>query len=243
MTDNEPDLLAGLEPPKTIAFVAFPGLTPLDLIGPLQVLARLGAPYEVAVVAESLEPMATDTPVKLAASHRYEDCQRPHAVFVPGGGLPAVRAMADGRLQEYLHGACPQAVLVGSVCTGSLILAAAGLLEGKRATTHWSCIEWLRRLGAHPVQERWVEDGKYVCAAGVSAGIDWAIALTAKLRGEEHARAAQIMIEYDPDPPLGWIDWDDAAEFERLGPYIEQEMAGAREALAERPDLQAKLGL
>jgi transcriptional regulator GlxA family with amidase domain len=243
MTEEEPDLLTGVEQARTIALIAFPGMTPLDLVGPLQVLSQLGAPYEVVVVAASTEPMATDTALNLQASHTFDQVRRPYAVFVPGGTLGAIRAMADPQLQDYLHAVCPGASLVGSVCTGSLILAAAGLLEGKRATTHWSCMEWLRKLGAHPVQERWVEDGKYTCAAGVSAGIDWAIALVAKLRGDEAARAAQIMIEYDPDPPLGWIDWDDSAEFERLQPWIDQAMAGAGEALAGRPDLKAKLGL
>lgn len=245
MTDREPDLLDALgdDDERVVAFVAFEGLTPLDLVGPVQVLSRLGPPYTLKVVGAEVRPLATDTPLALVPSHRFDEVPEPHALLVPGGGLAAIRAMADEELQEYLARAARKARLIGSVCTGSLILAAAGLLQGKRATTHWATLDWLRRLGAIPVQERWVEDGSCVTAAGVSAGIDWALALTARLKGEEHARRVQIMLEYDPDPPFGWIDWDAKGDFDELAPLIEAEFSGARAALAARPDLIKKLGL
>jgi len=228
---------------QIIAFLSFPGLTPLDLVGPVQVLTLLGSPYRVVVVGEDLAPMDTDTPLKIQASHRFEDVPSPYAVVVPGGGIAAIRAMAQPGIQDYLKSVCPNAAIVGSICTGSLILGAAGLLEGKRATTHWAMMEWLEKLGAHPVQERWVEDGKFITAAGVSAGIDWALALIAKIQDEEHARLAQIFIEYDPDPPHGWIDWDRRADFEKLAPLIREELQQAPQALASRPDLLEKLAL
>lgn len=228
---------------RTIAFLTFPGLTALDLVGPLQVLTHIGAPYRVVVVGPDLSPIDTDTPLKIQASHRFEQVGAPYAVLVPGGGIAAIRAMASEAIQNYLKTVAPSATMIGSVCTGSLILAAAGLLEGKRATTHWAFMDWLEKLGAHPVQERWVEDGKFICAAGVSAGIDWALALTAKLKGEDHARLAQLIIEYDPDPPFGWIDWDRREDFERLGPMVQEELRQAPQALASRPDLLEKLDL
>jgi transcriptional regulator GlxA family with amidase domain len=228
---------------QVIAFVTFPGMTPLDLVGPLQVLTMIGEPFRVVTVGRDLGPVDTDMPLKLLPSHRFDEVPQPYAVMVPGGGIAAIRAMADDAIQGYLKAVAPQATIVGSVCTGSLILAAAGLLEGKRATTHWALMDWLAKLGARPVQERWVEDGKFISAAGVSAGIDWAIALTARIRGEDQARLAQIMIEYDPDPPLGWIDWDRRADFEQLSPIIEAELRDAPQALSARPDLIERLAL
>ncbi|MGE0385861.1 MAG: DJ-1/PfpI family protein [Gammaproteobacteria bacterium] len=243
MSDREPDLIDALDGERVIAFVAYPGLTPLDLVGPLQVLALLGPPYKVAVVGAAAAPMATDTPLKLVPSHTYADVPEPYALIVPGGGAGAVRAMADAALQEYLREAAAHARILGSVCTGALVLGAAGLLEGKRATTHWAALDWLKKLGAKPVQERWVEDGNCLTAAGVSAGIDWALALAARLTDEDQARLAQIMIEYDPDPPFGWIDWDAKSDFAALQPRLAREFASASEVLASRPDLVRKLGL
>lgn len=249
MTEREPDLLEALEREqerereRTIAFVVYPGLTPLDIVGPVQVLAQLGPPYRLVVVGAAIEPMPTDTPLLIQPSHRFDEVPEPYAVLVPGGTLAAVRAMVDPAVQGYLAGAGRRASLIGSVCTGALVLAAAGLLEGKRATTHWAAMDWLKKLGARPVQERWVEDGNCITAAGVSAGIDWALALTARLQSEEHARTVQMIIEYDPDPPFGWIDWDDKAGFEQLAPIVAHEFDGAAEVLAARPDLVKKLGL
>ncbi|MCC7411635.1 MAG: DJ-1/PfpI family protein [Gammaproteobacteria bacterium] len=243
MTDREPDLLDVLDSERVIAFVIYPGLTPLDLVGPVQVLSQLGPPYRLCVVGEEVRPLETDTPIRIEPSHTFAEVPDPYAVFVPGGAAAALRAMADEAVQGYLRDAAGRARLIGSVCTGSLVLAAAGLLEGKRATTHWTCMGWLKKLGARPVQERWVEDGNCVTAAGISAGIDWALALTARLKGEEHARRVQILLEYDPDPPFGWIDWDNKADFDALGPLLEQAMGDPRAALAGRPDLIKKLGL
>jgi transcriptional regulator GlxA family with amidase domain len=242
MTDRKPDLIDALEGDRVLVFVAYAGMTPLDLVGPVQVLSQLGPPYKVVVAGATKDPIATDVAFSLQPSHTFAEVPAPYGVFVPGGGIGSIRAMADPILVEYVRSAAAQARLVGSVCTGALVLAAAGLLEGKKATTHWSALEWLKKLGARPVQERWVEDGNIVTAAGVSAGIDWALALAARLTDEERARHVQIVIEYDPDPPFGWIDWDDKSDFDALAPVIEQEFADARAALAARPDLIKKLG-
>ncbi|WP_343953921.1 DJ-1/PfpI family protein [Nonomuraea longicatena] len=195
---------------KTIAFVLYPGCTILDLVGPLQVLSTLAAmrpEFRVIVVAERLEPYETDTPLQVRAGHTFADVPSPDVVVVPGGGAPTLRAMTDETLLAYLRGG---ARLTTSVCTGSLILGAAGLLDGRRATTHWSMLDALPEFGATPVRERWVADGPVLTAAGVSAGIDMALHLTEELGGIDLARAVQFAIEYDPEPPHGKLNWTEA---------------------------------
>lgn len=199
--------------PKTIAFVLYPGCTPLDLVGPLQVLtsmAQISGGYETVVVAADLDQVETDTPLRLAASRTFAQVPAPYAVVVPGGGLPTIQAMTDETLLDYLRTAAGHAELVGSVCTGSLLLGAAGLLEGRRATTHWAFLDVLTGLGAEPVRERWVADGNVLTAAGVSAGIDMALHLSTELVGANLTRHVQFGIEYDPQPPLGPLDWSEA---------------------------------
>jgi transcriptional regulator GlxA family with amidase domain len=115
--------------------------------------------------------------------------------------------MGNQAIRGYLRHAAQTAPVVGSVCTGALILAAAGLLEGRQATTHWAYHRLLERLGATYVRQRWVEDSKFITSAGVSAGIDMALALVARLTDEATARMVQLAIEYDPHPPFGGIDW------------------------------------
>lgn len=225
---------------RTLAFVAYPGLTALDLVGPLQVctaLADLVPDVTTVVVAERLEPMATDTPVSLVPSHTFDDVPEPHALIVPGGLVPTLAAMADQTLLRRIREAARHAQIVGSVCTGSLLLAAAGLLKGRQAATHWMYRHLLGKFGATPVSERWVVDGPFITAAGVSAGIDMALHLAETLAGEETARAVQLLLEYDPQPPLGAIDWADA-DTEAYKPFAAQALD---QALAGHPDLLAHL--
>jgi transcriptional regulator GlxA family with amidase domain len=184
-----------------IAILLFDRLTALDAVGPYEVLSRLpGA--AVTFVAEEPGPKRTDTDaLALVADASLADLPAPEVVLVPGG--PGQQAlMDDGPVHAWLRSAHETSLWTTSVCTGSLILAAAGLLAGKRATTHWLALERLRELGAEPVEERFVFDGKLATAAGVSAGIDMALALAQRIAGEQVAQAIQLGIEYDPQPPL-----------------------------------------
>jgi transcriptional regulator GlxA family with amidase domain len=184
-----------------IAVVLYDRLTALDAIGPYEVLSRLpGA--ELAFVATEPGPIRTDNGMlTLMAERSLSEMPQPDIVLVPGGpGEVAERA--GGEVLEWLRAVDETSTWTTSVCTGSLILAAAGLLDGKRATSHWLAMDELRRLGAEPVSERVVFDGKIVTAAGVSAGIDMALTLAEKIAGAQVAQAIQLGIEYDPQPPF-----------------------------------------
>jgi transcriptional regulator GlxA family with amidase domain len=225
---------------KTVAFVLYPGLTLLDLVGPLQVfssLRRFNDQYRPVVVAERIEPMPTDGPLWVTADRTFGDVPDPTVVIVPGGDAPTIKAMGDQAIRDYLRHAAETVPVVGSVCTGALVLAAAGVLEGRNATTHWAYHSLLERLGATYLPQRWVEDGKFITSAGVSAGIDMALALVARLTDEATARMVQLAIEYDPHPPFGGIDWSqvDRDIYEPiLGPMVQRQ-------LADRPELLTKL--
>jgi transcriptional regulator GlxA family with amidase domain len=231
---------------KTIAFVLYPGLTPLDLIGPLQVMTTLEVVEEmfgmlprhhVVVVAEDLDSVATDTPVHIAATSTLDDVPEPDVIIVPGGSAPTLRQLANPALLDYLRKVDRSADVVASVCTGALILAGAGLLDGRRATTHWAYHAFLDRLGATYVPERWVEDDRYLTAAGVSAGIDMALRLVSRLTDDDIARLVQLAIEYDPQPPHGGIDWP-SVDRDSLAARVE---GLAEEALDEHPEMLARL--
>jgi len=183
------------------AILLYDGFTALDAIGPYEVLSRLpGA--RATFVASTQGPVRTDNDMlSLVADCSLQDVPAPEIVLVPGGP-GEVAARAGGPALEWLRAAHQTSTWTTSVCTGSLILAAAGLLDGRRATTHWLALDALTGLGAEAVSERVVFDGKIVTAAGVSAGIDMALALAAKIAGEQVAQAIQLGIEYDPQPPF-----------------------------------------
>jgi transcriptional regulator GlxA family with amidase domain len=204
---------------KTIAVVLYPGLAALDFIGPLQVLATLEqfAPeYRVVVVAANREPMGSDLPMQMVADATFEDVPHPYAIVVPGGRVPTIRAMSDPVIRAYVRTAAESAEIVASVCTGSLILASVGLLDGRKATTNWFFHGLLGQFGARLVPERWVEDGKFITSAGVSAGIDMSLYLVARLTDEATARRVQAALDYDPAPPFGGIDWPNVPLAPRL---------------------------
>jgi transcriptional regulator GlxA family with amidase domain len=184
-----------------IAIVLYDRVTALDAIGPYEVLSRLpGA--SVTFAAAEAGPVRTDNGMlSLLAERALAEIPRPDIVLVPGGP-GEVAARAGGPALEWLQEAATTASWTTSVCTGSLVLAAAGLLDGRRATSHWLAMEQLERLGAVPVRERVVFDGNIVTAAGVSAGIDMALALAGRIAGREVAEAIQLGIEYDPQPPF-----------------------------------------
>ena len=183
-----------------IAILLFDRFTCLDAIGPYQVLSGLpGA--EVSFVAERPGPIRDEEgSLVVTARAGLSDVPRPDIVLVPGG--PGQNdQMQDGPVHEWLRAADQATTWTTSVCTGSLVLAAAGLLAGRRATTHWLAMDELGQLGATPVTDRVVFDGKYVTAAGVSSGIDMGLTLAGRISGDQVAQSIQLMIEYDPQPP------------------------------------------
>lgn len=184
-----------------IAIPLFAGFTALDAVGPYEVLSRLpGA--EVVFVATQAGTVHTDTRMLgLTAQASFDELTQPDVLVVPGGR--GTRPLTqDEQLLSWLQGAHQAASWTASVCTGSLLLAAAGLLEGIEATSHWLELETLARYGAKPVARRVVRVGNLITAAGVSAGIDMALTLAAELAGPEVAQAIQLSIEYDPQPPF-----------------------------------------
>jgi putative intracellular protease/amidase len=183
-----------------IAILLYERFTALDAIGPYEVLSRLpGA--RVTFVATEAGPVRTDNRMLTVLAERsLDDAAAPDIVLVPGGP-GEVAARAGDAVLDWLRGAHETSTWTTSVCTGSLILGAAGLLDGRRATSHWLALEELGGLGAEPVAERVVFDGKIVTGAGVSAGIDMALTLAGRVAGVSVAQAIQLGIEYDPQPP------------------------------------------
>jgi transcriptional regulator GlxA family with amidase domain len=184
-----------------IAIPIFDRLTALDAIGPYEVLSRLpGA--TVRFIAAETGPKRTETEMlAVLADYTFDEFPEPEVIVFPGGfGTRAL--MADPAILAWLRHAHERSQWTTSVCTGSLVLGAAGILDGLEATTHWLMLDELAEFGATPVSRRVVHEGKVMTAAGVSAGIDMALALASEIAGEEIARAIQLGIEYDPEPPF-----------------------------------------
>jgi transcriptional regulator GlxA family with amidase domain len=197
------------KPKQIIAVVLYPGMTALDVVGTMEAMIWLNAnsPYRLVTVAARKEPIQTDTPLQMIPNRTFAELDRPFGLLIPGGDT-ALRVAQDADLRRYVQTAAETAGLVASVGTGSLILAAAGVLTGRQATTHWRYADQLADYGVRYVRQRWVDDGKFVTAAGVTAGIDLGLYLVGKLTTIGKARNAQLIIEYDPQPPHGGIDWD-----------------------------------
>lgn len=186
-----------------IAIPLFDRLTALDAVGPYEVLQRLPGAIVVFVADERREYRTDNGFLGLNADATYSDIPKPDVVVVPGG--IGTRAYTDGGpIVDWVRSAHPTTLYTTSVCTGSIVLGAAGLLDGLTATTHWSNYDQLRELGAEPTGERVVEhlDERIITAAGVSSGIDMALRLSELLVDDVAARAMQLMIEYDPQPPF-----------------------------------------
>jgi transcriptional regulator GlxA family with amidase domain len=183
-----------------IAILAFDGMTALDAVGPAQVLAFVpGA--SLRWIAVEPGPKRTDAGMSIVATQALAEVPRPDVILVPGG-LDMRPVMADTRVLDWLRAAHATTQWTTSVCTGALVLGAAGLLQGLEATTHWAMLDRLAKFGVTPVSERVVVAGKIITAAGVSAGIDMALRLAARLAGDVVAHGIQLGIEYDPDPPF-----------------------------------------
>ena len=186
--------------PIRVSFLLFPNVTQLDLTGPAQVLSRLGN-ATIDLVAATRDPVLTDAGFALLPTATFADAAQPDILCAPGG-FGTQDAMEDTATMAWVRHAAAGATWVTSVCTGSLLLGAAGLLKGYRATSHWASHHHLAAFGAIPVHERVVFDRNRVTGGGVTAGIDFALALTAAIRGEDHARLVQLSLEYDPAPPF-----------------------------------------
>ncbi|MFI8528710.1 DJ-1/PfpI family protein [Streptomyces aquilus] len=183
-----------------IAIVLFDRFTALDAVGPYETLGQL-PDAETVFVAERTGPVRTDTGnLAITADKSLAEVPHPDIVVVPGGPGQTPQ-MENPVLLDWLRAADAGSTWTTSVCTGSLLLAAAGLLEGRRATSHWLALDFLKEFGAEPTGERVVLDGKYVTAAGVSSGIDMGLTLLGRIAGDEHAQAVQLLTEYDPRPP------------------------------------------
>jgi transcriptional regulator GlxA family with amidase domain len=183
-----------------IAFVLYDGLTALDLVGPYETLAGHPTVTPRFVAAEA-GPVRADNGMTLVADTTFADLPRPEVIVVPGSSR-FMQALEHTALTDWLASASPTATWTTSVCTGSTLLAKAGILDGRPATTHWAARELLASLGAVVRNERVVRDGSVVTGAGVSAGIDMGLTLAAELFGEETAKAVQLLLEYDPQPPF-----------------------------------------
>jgi len=198
--------------PIRVAFLLFPQVTQLDLTGPAQVLSRLGN-ATLDLVTKTAEPVPADAGFALVPTATFDTAPRPDILCIPGG-FGTQDAMEDEATLAWVRQVADGAEWITSVCTGALVLGAAGLLDGYRATTHWASHHLLAAFGAIPVKERVVFDRNRVTGGGVTAGIDFALALTAAIRGEEHAKFVQLSLEYDPAPPF------DAGSPERADPEL-----------------------
>jgi cyclohexyl-isocyanide hydratase len=183
-----------------IGFLVFPRLTVLELIGPWEVLSRL-PDARAHVVWTRPGPVLGERGMEIAATTSFQDCPPLDVLVVPGGPGQA-SLMRHQLLMDFLRQAAENAKFVCSICTGALLLAQAGLLKGRQATTHWLARDALRAFGVEVVEGHYVFDGKYVSAAGASGGIDMALAVAGELAGEAKAQAIQLAIEYDPEPPF-----------------------------------------
>ncbi len=183
-----------------IGLLAFPGVQQLDLTAPYEVFASAQG-TTVHLVWKSVEPLTSATGLELRSTISFADCPKLDVLCVPGGsGINAL--LRDEAVLNFIRQQAQTARFVTSVCTGSLVLGAAGLLKGKRAATHWNAVDFLPRFGATAVDERVVRDGNLITAGGVTSGIDFALTVIAELFGETEARTVQLSLEYAPAPPF-----------------------------------------
>lgn len=198
-------------PRFTVAMLAYPDITLLDLVGPQAVWAFHADTY---LVWATLDPIVSDSGVTIVPTHTFETCPRDVDILFVPGGFGTWDVLENEAALVFLREQAKTARYVTSVCTGSIILAAAGLLEGRRAATHWSTYPILEELGVEGDHQRVVIDGNRISGGGVTAGIDFGLTVLATLRGEEVAKTTQLMLEYNPEPPF------DAGSPDRAGDRI-----------------------
>lgn len=219
-----------------IGFLLFPNVTQLDLTGPAQVLSRVpGA--QVHLVWKARDPVRTDVGFSIVRTTTFEECPPLTVLCVPGG-FGVADQLTDSQTLDFLRRQAGGARYVTSVCNGSLLLGAAGLLQGYRSACHWAWRKYLPRFGAIPVAERVVRDRNRITGGGVTAGIDFAFALAAELAGEETARTLQLALEYEPNPPF------DCGSPEKAGTQrVEELMAVQAERFQRAEDQIARAAL
>jgi cyclohexyl-isocyanide hydratase len=184
-----------------VGFVIFPDLTQLDFTGPLQVLARLPQ-SAIHIIAKSEAPVPSDCGLSLVPTRTFANCPPLDLLCIPGGVSGVIGAISDRETVEFVREQADTAKYVTSVCTGAFVLGVAGLLKGRRVTTHWAYTNLLSLVGATYEKGRVVKDGNLITAGGVTAGIDFGLSVVAEIAGETTARAIQLGIEYDPAPPF-----------------------------------------
>jgi cyclohexyl-isocyanide hydratase len=188
------------ETPTTIVFLLFPGITQLDFTAPAQALCRMPGATLIGA-AQNLDPIATDSGFAILPTHDFVSAPQADILCVPGGH-GVVDALGDAATIDFIARQAAGAAWVTSVCTGAFLLGRAGLLKGKRATTHWGYTHLLPLVGATHQAERILEDGPVVTSGGVTSGLDFALSLIARIKGDAVAQAIQLAIEYDPAPPF-----------------------------------------
>lgn len=199
---------------EEVAMLVYPGFTALDLVGPHYFFACMfGAKVHLVTTEPDLQPVASDLGLAIAPTITLEDTPKDlDVLFMPGGTRGTLDVMKSERIMGWVSDRASRAKHITSVCTGSMILAKAGLLQGKKATSHWATFPVLADYGAIPTDERVVQDGNVLTGAGVSAGLDFAIALVEQLRGRKYAEGLVLQAEYDPEPPIKAGNLADASE-------------------------------
>lgn len=220
--------------PIQIGILLYPNVTQLDATGPAQVLSRVpGA--KLHMIWKTRDPVPTDAGFSIVPTTTFADCPQLDVICVPGGG-GQVEVMVDAEALEFLRKQAATARYVTSVCTGSLILGAAGLLKGYQSACHWAWRDMLKDFGATPVAERVVRDRNRISGGGVTAGIDFGLTVAAELAGEEVAKSIQLVLEYDPQPPFDSGSPEKAGTErvkrirERLAPLLESRRKANAEA-------------
>jgi cyclohexyl-isocyanide hydratase len=187
------------QPPLEIGMLLYPGLTLLDLIGPHTVFSWFANTH---LVWKTMDPIVSDTGIRIQPTRTFESCPSKLDILFVAGGFGQQQLMDDAEALAFLADRAAESRYVTSVCSGSLLLGAAGLLKGYKATSHWATRDALSAFGAEPVDARVVVDRNRITGGGVTAGIDFGLVLLAKLRGDEAAKLTQLAMEYDPEPPF-----------------------------------------
>ena len=203
-----------------IGFVIFPDVTQLDFTGPLQLLSRLPQ-SAIQVVAKSASPVPSDCGLSLVPTHTFANCPSLDLICIAGGSEGVAGIINDRETIEFVRQQASTAKYVTSLCTGAFVLGVAGLLKGRRATTHWAYTDLLPLVGARYEKARVVEDGNVITGGGVTAGIDFGLSVIAEIAGETTARRIQLGVEYDPAPPFDSGNPDKA-------PTLKSELLSAR---------------